>query len=190
MVFGRHPRRSVMVSKSSNPDSKVLRYVQFYAGRTHNRTEEQIAHGLDFGSPVALYQQLSQDGFPVCPVCGETPAKLNHCTKKKGQRQRRARRGTAQAIESVEQARRDRYLDKTRAPAGGSGRSCLPSSHDSDTNSPTARLQVCSQPCAYRHLPPPASARKESFPALLAPRSMGSTGEPDIGHVARFSGRW
>jgi hypothetical protein len=82
----------------SKPDNRVLRYVRFCAGRTHDRTEDQIAHDLDFGSPVALYQQLSRDGFPVCPVCGETPAKTNHCTKKV-QRQRRAKRGTGQALE-------------------------------------------------------------------------------------------
>ena len=87
-----------MASIPSRPDNRVLRFAQFYARRTYGLTEDQIARDLDFGSPAALYQKLSQDGFPVCPVCGETPAKPNHCTKK-GQRQRRAKRGTGQAPE-------------------------------------------------------------------------------------------
>jgi hypothetical protein len=83
----------------SKPDDRVLRYLRLCVERQHNLTEEQIARDLDFGSPEALYQQPHQDGFPVCPVCGETPAKPNHCAQKKGRRQRRARRGTGQAIE-------------------------------------------------------------------------------------------
>jgi len=87
-----------MTSRPSKPDDRVLRYLRLCAERTHERTEDQIARDLDFGSPAALYQKLNQDGFPVCPVCGETPAKPNHCTRK-GQRQRRAKRGTGQAVE-------------------------------------------------------------------------------------------
>lgn len=88
-----------MVSMSREPDSRVLRYLRFYSERITGRTEDQIAHDLDFGSPAALYRQLSQDGFPVCPVCGETPVKPNHCRENQGRRRRRARRGTGQAIE-------------------------------------------------------------------------------------------
>jgi hypothetical protein len=88
-----------MASIPSKPDDRVLRFVKFYGKRIQGRAEDQIARDLDFGSPVALYQKLSQDGFPVCPVCGETPARPNHCAKIKGRRQRRARRGTGQAIE-------------------------------------------------------------------------------------------
>jgi hypothetical protein len=87
-----------MTSRPSKPDDRVLRYVHLCVGRNSEQTEDQIARNLGFGSPAALYQKLSQDGFPVCPVCGETPAKLNHCTKKQ-QSQRRARRGTGQALE-------------------------------------------------------------------------------------------
>src|SRR5215212_8819550 len=88
-----------MASIPSEPDDRVLRYVKFYGERIQGRAEDQIARDLDFGSPAALYQNLSQDGFPICPVCGETPASPNHCAKIKGRRQRRARRGTGQAIE-------------------------------------------------------------------------------------------
>src|SRR5215216_6364092 len=88
-----------MTSRPSKPDDRVLRYVRLCAGRTHEHTEDQIARDLDFGSPAALYQKLSQDGFPVCTVCGETPASPDHCAENKGRRQRRARRGTGQAIE-------------------------------------------------------------------------------------------
>src|SRR5215213_5152590 len=87
-----------MTGRPSKPDDRVLRYLRLCAERMHERTEDQIAHDLNFGSPAALYQKLNQDGFPVCPVCGETPAKPNHC-KNVGQRQRRAKRGTGQALE-------------------------------------------------------------------------------------------
>jgi hypothetical protein len=93
------PAPQLMVSIPSKPDHSVLRYVQLCAARSHNRSEDQIASDLGFGSPTALYQQLSQDGFPVCPVCGETPVKPHHCKKNKGQRQRRAKRGSGQAID-------------------------------------------------------------------------------------------
>jgi hypothetical protein len=88
-----------VASSPSKPDDRVLRYLKLCAERTHGIPEDQIAHDLDFGSPAALYRQLSQDGFPVCPVCGDTPVKPNHCRENQGRRRRRARRGTGQAIE-------------------------------------------------------------------------------------------
>ncbi len=36
---------------------------------------------------TTLYQQLANDGFPVCTVCGETPAGPGHCEKPKKRRQ-------------------------------------------------------------------------------------------------------
>jgi hypothetical protein len=86
-----------MVSMSREPDSRVLRYLRLCSERITGRTEDQIAHDLGFGSPAALYRQLSHDGFPVCPVCGDTPVKTNHCRENRGRR--RAKRGTGQAIE-------------------------------------------------------------------------------------------
>ena len=100
-----------MTSKPSKPDDRVFRYVRLCVGRTHEHTEDQIARDLGFGSPAALYQKLSQDGFPVCPVCGETPAKPNHCTRK-GQRQRRAKRGTGQALELPPAKRAETLIHK------------------------------------------------------------------------------
>jgi len=51
--------------------------------------EDRIAEKLGFGVPEALYQQLSLDGFPVCTMCGETPAQADHC-----KRSRKARKST------------------------------------------------------------------------------------------------
>jgi hypothetical protein len=62
-----------------NPDKRVLRYLDFYNQRLNERSEDDVAHKWHFASSQALYQVLSQDGFPVCPVCGETPAGPKHC---------------------------------------------------------------------------------------------------------------
>src|SRR4051812_43677450 len=69
------------------PDHRVRRYLQFCAYRVEEYEEDWIARKLAFGSPEALYQQLSQDGFPVCPVCGETPAQSDHCRRRRKARQ-------------------------------------------------------------------------------------------------------
>jgi hypothetical protein len=68
-----------MVATSSNPDKRVSRYLQFYTWRLNGMSEDDITRSLRFGLPQALYQTLNQDGFPVCPVCGETPAGPKHC---------------------------------------------------------------------------------------------------------------
>ncbi len=88
-----------MASIRDDHDPVILRYVQFYAERQTGIPEDQIAHKFNFESPAALYQRLSQDGFPVCRVCGHTPAESNHCKNETERRQRRARKGTGQAIE-------------------------------------------------------------------------------------------
>ncbi len=41
----------------------------------------------EFRSLANLYQQLANDGFPVCTVCGDTPAGPGHCEKPKKRRQ-------------------------------------------------------------------------------------------------------
>jgi hypothetical protein len=61
-------------------NDKVERYLQYYLlGRNDEYEEGQVATTLGFGSCSALYEQLARDGFPVCPVCGETPAGSKHC---------------------------------------------------------------------------------------------------------------
>ena len=87
-----------MESIQKEADPRVFRYLKFYGYRLKGTSEEDVAHQLKFESPAALYRRLNQDGFPVCPVCGHTPAKPSHCEERKGRR-RQARRGTGQAIE-------------------------------------------------------------------------------------------
>ena len=69
------------------PDEKALRYVKLCAYREQDREEDWIAKELEFGSPEALYKQLSQDGFPVCTVCGETTVQSGHCERPRQPRQ-------------------------------------------------------------------------------------------------------
>jgi hypothetical protein len=70
-----------------NPDRKIQRYVLWYSLRLDGQTEDRILRALEerelgkFGSPTALYQQLANDGFPVCKVCGKTPEEPDHCEK-------------------------------------------------------------------------------------------------------------
>lgn len=71
------------------PDERALRYARLCAFRIQEGEDDRIAEELGFGTPEALYKQLSADGFPVCTVCGETPAQADHC-----KRSRKARKST------------------------------------------------------------------------------------------------
>ena len=68
-------------------DERALRYVKLCVFRQQSAEEDWIAQELGFGTPEVLYQQLSQDGFPVCTVCGETPVQFGHCERPRQQRQ-------------------------------------------------------------------------------------------------------
>jgi len=68
-------------------DERALRYVKLCVFRQQSAEEDWIAQELGFGTPEVLYQQLSQDGFPVCTVCGETPVHSGHCERPRQQRQ-------------------------------------------------------------------------------------------------------
>ena len=61
--------------------------MQLCADRVKECEEAWIAEKFGFGTPKALYQQLSSDGFPVCTVCGETPVQSGHCKRPRQQRQ-------------------------------------------------------------------------------------------------------
>jgi hypothetical protein len=73
-------------------DERALRYVKLCVFRQQGAEEDWIAKELGPGTPEALYKQLSHDGFPVCTVCGETPAQPDHCKRK-----RKARKSTEEA---------------------------------------------------------------------------------------------
>ncbi len=69
-------------------DATVERYLQYYLLRRNDEyNEEQVATKLGFASHTTLYKQLAQDGFPVCPVCGETPTDPKHCKRRKPRHQ-------------------------------------------------------------------------------------------------------
>jgi hypothetical protein len=65
----------------------VKRYVMWYSLRLKGLPEDEILRDLEhrglgeFGSPRTLYQQLANDKFPVCKVCGQTPEEPDHCEK-------------------------------------------------------------------------------------------------------------
>jgi hypothetical protein len=80
------------VSIQENPDPRDLRYLKLVTGRLQGRPEDDIAADAGCESPRALYQQLAQDRFPVCRVCGATHVEEDHC--KPSKRRRRARRST------------------------------------------------------------------------------------------------
>ena len=78
-------------------DNRVKRYLQWYFWRLEGRLDDRILRGLkegelgEFRTLAALYKRLANDGFPVCEVCGETPARPEHCKELKGKRKRRAK---------------------------------------------------------------------------------------------------
>ena len=53
--------------------------MHYVKARLENLSQEEIARGLEFNSPAALYRRLKGDGYPVCPECGETPVTGEHC---------------------------------------------------------------------------------------------------------------
>ena len=81
--------RSVKMSKDMGThkqlDSRDERYFKLKLGRMYGQSDEEVADNLDFGSPVALYHRLAQDGFPVCPRCGDQPAECRHATESEEQ---------------------------------------------------------------------------------------------------------
>ncbi len=75
------------------PGRKALRYVNLCVRRLRGYEDDQIAEELVGDTPQYLYRVLAQDGFPVCTVCGETPAPPDHC-KTTSEPKRKARRST------------------------------------------------------------------------------------------------
>ena len=77
------------------PDKSVKRYVMWYSLRLKacRRTRYfAISNIVGWVSSVRqnLYQQLANDKFPVCEVCGMTPEEPDHC-EKLGRTRRRVR---------------------------------------------------------------------------------------------------
>ena len=99
------------------PDERVKRYLIWYHLRLSRRKENDILRDLEhdglgeFGSPRTLFQQLANDGFPVCKACGETPVEPDHCEKPSGRR-RRAKTDTGTLVKlPPANAARDLFLD-------------------------------------------------------------------------------
>jgi hypothetical protein len=105
------------VTTREQPDKRVKRYVMWYSLRLRGLPEDEIHRELEhrglgeFGSPRALYQQLANDKFPVCEVCGMTPEEPDHC-EKLGRPRRRAKTD-AEALVKLPpaDAARDLFLD-------------------------------------------------------------------------------
>jgi len=74
-----------------SPNNKVTRYFLFYRLRNEEKSEEYILSKLKAESAAQLYQQLRQDGFPVCKTCGDYSVDGEHCAEVDGKRRRRAR---------------------------------------------------------------------------------------------------
>jgi hypothetical protein len=105
------------VTTREQPDERVKRYLMWYSLRLDDQPEDKILRELkhgglgEFGSLRALYQQLANDKFPVCGVCGMTPEEPDHC-EKPGGRRRRAKTDTGTLVKlPPANAARDLFLD-------------------------------------------------------------------------------
>jgi hypothetical protein len=83
---------------SKEPSPQALRYFKLVTYRLNELPEEEIANKLGFDSPTELYQQVSQEGYPICPVCGTTDVSRSHCSPER-EYKRRAGGGTSEAEE-------------------------------------------------------------------------------------------
>jgi hypothetical protein len=83
---------------SREPSPQALRYFKLIDYRLHELPEDEIANKLGFDSPTELYRQVSQEGYPICLVCGTTDVPRSHCFPEMKYK-RRARRGTSEAEE-------------------------------------------------------------------------------------------
>jgi hypothetical protein len=98
-------------------DKRVKRYVMWYSLRLRCLREDEILRDLaheglgEFGSLRTLYQQLANDKFPVCKVCGQTPEEPDHCEKLG--RTRRRTKADSEALVKLPPANaaRDLFLD-------------------------------------------------------------------------------
>ena len=89
-----------MSPETKDREQKALRFADFCVRRLKfGQTEDQIANGLGFESPEALYSQLERDGSPVCGVCGQLYPDPDHQKEHKRQRKRKPKPGTGRLIE-------------------------------------------------------------------------------------------
>jgi hypothetical protein len=105
------------VTTREQPDERVKRYLMWYSLRHNGLPEDEILRDLEhrglgeFGSPRTLYQQLANDKFPVCKVCGQTPEEPDHC-EKLGRTRRRAKADSEALVKlPPATAARDLFLD-------------------------------------------------------------------------------
>jgi hypothetical protein len=111
-----------MTAAQKNPDPRDLRYLKFVTGRLQGRPDEKIAAELELGSSVALYRRLKEDGYPVCPECGEAPVTGEHCAPPRKRAPARGEGGTialppaAGAVKPFERALERLRADVTHLP--------------------------------------------------------------------------
>jgi hypothetical protein len=105
------------VTTREQPDERVKRYLMWYHLRLKGLLEDEILRELkhgglgEFGSPRTLYQQLANDKFPVCKVCGQTPEEPDHCEKAGGPRRRATTDSETLVKLPPADAARDLFLD-------------------------------------------------------------------------------
>jgi hypothetical protein len=69
-----------MGSIQNEPDARDLRYLKLVSGRAEGRSDKEIARWVDgVASPRDLYEQIRDDGHPICPKCGTTYVDDTHC---------------------------------------------------------------------------------------------------------------
>jgi hypothetical protein len=72
------------MSVQQNIDERDQRYLRLISARHRQVDDVKTANQLGFTSPVELYRQISYDGHPICPECGQTYVPPNHCVSFKG----------------------------------------------------------------------------------------------------------
>ena len=78
-----------MESLPNNPDKRMVRYFSFYISKLKGMPDDEIVRKFGAHSPLHLYRQLANDGFPICLECGATPvttATCEACSEKRRQR--------------------------------------------------------------------------------------------------------
>ena len=83
---------------SKEPSPQALRFIKLLNNRLKELREEEIANELGFDSPIELYRRVSQDNYPICPVCGTTDVSRSHCSPER-EYKRRAGGGMSEAEE-------------------------------------------------------------------------------------------
>ncbi len=73
-----------MGSLPERANEKLRHYFEYCERRMQGQEVSEIAEALGYVHDFILLAVLRESGFPVCDLCGETPAPANHCWEDSG----------------------------------------------------------------------------------------------------------